>query len=152
MNDNWIQKSQEALQNASWVNISWLNIARFLPMKVYDNIFYPYSHHTIDDAELLTISFLSFHYRKGSSLHQLKGRDMHLQETEELVVFNSNVKGRIVMIKNMRSHLAFAMRPVPRSEAERIGILEHDRVDADAKDYRPGIEKIGKRGAYKSYA
>lgn len=141
----WQQQKEAALAAASWRSISWLYLLQHLPCKVYAGPLYPYSHKT--EQKILTIETIKFHYLTGSTLHRRKGREHELQEYEELLIFADLYTGeKCATIKNVRSYLARAFRPVPIKEAERIGMLEHDVVlVASERDWRPAVENLGKR-------
>lgn len=111
-------------------------------MKIFDRQLYPYSHHR--EGNILTVSHVEFIYRTGTTLHKRKGHDLNLQEYEELLAFYTTQQERVLVIKNLRSHLAAAFRPVPIEEAKRIGITEQDILIAPDNDYRPVLEKNDK--------
>jgi hypothetical protein len=143
-NNSWELQKEAALAAASWRNISWLKILQHLPCRVYSSPLYPYSHRT--EAKLIFIETIQFHYLSGSTLHRRKGHQEELQEREELLIFADKYTGqKCATVKNVRSYLAQAFRPVPLNEAERMGVFEHDLVFAQERDWRPAVENLGKR-------
>jgi len=137
-------KEEAALKTAPYIFISWLYIIQHLPCQVYAGQLYPYSHKT--EAKLLFIETITFHYLTGSSLHQRKGHYMNLQEKEELLIFADKYTGqKCSTVKNVRSYLAQAFKPVPLKEAERIGLTQHNIIFATERDWRPAVENLGKK-------
>lgn len=130
------------VEGINYVNVSWLFLVQHLPCKIYDRILFPYSHYT--EAEIQTITHVEFIRRSGTTLHHIKGRNDDLQEYEELLAFYTSKQERILVIKNLRSHLAACFRNIPVEEARRLKIERNDILFAPDIDYRPVLEETYK--------
>lgn len=119
-----------------------MKIVQNLPCQIFDRQLYPYSHHR--EGNLLTVSHVEFIYRSGTTLHKRKGHNDDFQEYEELLAFYTTQQERVLVIKNLRSHLAAAFRPIPVEEAKRIKISESNMLFAPDNDHRPVLEKNDK--------